>query len=204
MAAVTIDHRPHLATIIGPTVADVYRRFGEWVDKDDLLQEAAVWWYGPAQKYLPEYLTEDENHVRLRRSIWRFVARFAEREKAHAIGYEPIDQVHYHPQEIIAVLPVALDPDGIPSAGGVSDGPRAKTDPAEGGNSLAVLVDVRRALNTLTEDDIHFLSLVDDLHQDWDRIATHTATLADSARRRHLRIAERMARWLNNVEETAA
>jgi len=201
-----IDMKPYLATIIEPTVTDVHHRWGEYVDYDDLLQEAAVWWYGPGQPYLEGYLAEDENHVRLRRSIWRFVARLAEREKAQARGYEPCDQVNYHAREIIAVLGVALDPDGTPSSGGAdySGMPTAKRDPAEGGDSMAVLVDVRRALSQLTEDDLHFLTLCQDLHLDWERIAQHTDILADSARRRHLRIAERMARWLNKTEEKNA
>lgn len=198
-----IGIEPHLPTI-RLTVFDVHRRYHEYVSFDDLLSEAAVWWYGPGQKYLPEYLTEDEKHVRLRRSVWRFVARYAEKEKAHACGYEPKDQVTYHPQEILEVLPIALDPEGLPLSGAPSETRSAAADPALGNNALAVLVDVRRALATLTEDDLHFLSLVNDLHQDWDRIAAHTDTLADSARRRHLRIAERMARWLNKIEEDAA
>jgi hypothetical protein len=62
-----------------------------------------------------------------------------------------------------------------------------------------------RDLASLTEDDLHFLTLVSDLAQDWDRVAAHTATLADSCRRRHARICERMARWLNDdIEEDAA
>lgn len=186
------------------TCADVRRRYHAYVDLDDLLSEAYVWWYGPGQQYLPEYLA-DEKLVRLRRSIWRFIARYAERERAHARGYEPVDQVHYHAKEILTVLPLAMDPDGVPAVdGGYRDGPSASSDPSEGGDALAVLIDVRRALSILTEDDLHFLTLCRDLHHDWERIAAHTETLADSARRRHLRIAERMARWLNTIEENAA
>jgi hypothetical protein len=195
----------YLRAIVLPTVADVYRKFGDYVEFDDLVQEAAVWWYDPkkGQKYLTEYLSEDENHVRLRRSIWRHCAAYAQREKGARVGYLPADQYRYSPAEIIAMLPVALDPEGIPQ-GGHHEGPKPKGNLAEGNDLLAALVDVRRAVHALDEDDTHFVQLVADLRSDWDRIATYTGTLADSVRRRHARIAERMARWLNGDLEVTA
>jgi len=198
-----LDMMVYLRAIVLPTVADVYRRFGDYVEFDDLVSEAAIWWYGRGQKYLTEYLTEDENHVRLRRSIWRHCAAYAQKEKGARVGYLPLDQYRYSPAEIVAIIPVALDPEGIP-AGGHHEGPKPKGNLAETGDLLAALVDVRRALHALDEDDLHFVQLVTDLRSDWDRIATHTGTLADSVRRRHARIAERMARWLNQDLEVTA
>lgn len=205
-----IEIMPYL-DMVTLTASDVHRRWKEHVDIDDLVSEACVWWYGPGQKYLPTYLTEDENHVRLRRSIWRWCARFAERQKASAAGYEPVDQVSYPPQEIVLLLPAALNPDTVPSNGGQreDDGPRAKHDPSEGNDLLASVVDIRRALETLAEDDVQFLYLVEDLHYDWDRVVDQGGLeiLPDSARRRHDRIVDRMARFLNGntyYEETAA
>jgi len=188
--------------IVEPTIRDVHRRYAEDVDLDDLRQEAAVWWYGPGQKYLPEYTTEDDKFVRLRRSIWRFVARYAQRERAARRGYLASDQERYTPLQVIRLLPVALDPNGLPDGGGYrDDGPKPKGNLAEGGNTLAGLIDVRRALAELDSADYHFVLLSEDLACDWDRIAANLGTLADSARRRHLRIAERMARFLNNEME---
>ena len=200
--APVVAMEPHLHGIVTPTVRDVFRRYEEDVDLDDLMQEAAVWWYGPGQKYLTEYITEDEKHVRLRRSIWRYVARYAQRERAARRGYLASDQERYTPMQVLRLLPVALDPDGLPDGGGYyDDGPKAKVDPSVGGNTLAGLIDVRRALSTLTFEDQTFLVLAEDLACDWDRIGANTGTLPDSARRRQARIAERMARWLNNEED---
>lgn len=186
--------------IVNLTVYDVYRRYRDFVDVDDLRSEAAVWWYGPGQKYLDAYLTEDENHVRLRRSIWRHCARWAEGEKATQSGYHPDDQLRYRTSEILAILPTALDPEGTPEGGSVREGPAAKGNLAEGGIMLAVLVDVRRALGHLDEDDLHFLELCEELRHDWDRVVTYMDAdiLPDTARRRHARIVLRMSRWLNN------
>lgn len=183
--------------VVEATVADVHFRYAKHVDRDDLLQEAAVWWYGPGQKYLPSYLT-DASLTRLRRSIWRWCARFAEREKATLAGYEPSDQVRYSPRQVLDMLQLAMDPDGLPDGGGVHEGPAPKGNLAEGGDVLATLIDVRRALAVVPEADLHFLNLAHDLSLDWERVAAHMAGgLPDSLRRRYARIAERMARWLN-------
>lgn len=180
------------------------RRYAEWVEYDDLVGEAAVWWYSKGQKYLPEYLAE-EGQVRLRRSLHRWMVRFAERERAHRIGYHPVDQVRYSAREVLSLLRVALDPIGLPQHGfHEGQGPKRKGNLAEGGDMLASLIDVRRALAVLPADDLHLLVLADDLEHDWERISQHTETQPDSARRRHARIAERLARWLNNEEELVA
>lgn len=200
-----IDLAPYSQTIVEPTVVDVFRRYRDYVEKDDLLQEAAVWWYGPGQPYLEAYLAEDEKFVRLRRSIWRWCARYAEVQKAHARGYEAVDQYRYSPMEIIKLIPYSLDPEGLPlMAGEREEGPVAKKNLAESGDVLASWIDVRRGLAALPEDDLHFLTMADDFRYDWDRVATYTGLLADSGRRRHARLAERIARWLNRDEETTA
>lgn len=191
--------------VVHPVVHDVYRRFRDYVGLDDLMQEAACWWYGPAQKYLDRYLTEDDKHVRLRRSIWRACAKYAQAEKAVRVGYRPVDQVRYAAGEIVALLPIALDPDGLPEPGHL-EGPRPKGNLAEGGDVLAALVDIRRSVHALTEDDVRFLRLVEDCRSDWAAVAEALdgAVLADSVRRRHARIVERMARFLNNEMDVAA
>lgn len=188
--------------LVAPILADVYRRWRDYVDYEDLRSTATVWWYGKGQAYLPEYL-EDEHHVRLRRSLWRFVARYAQAEKAAQVGYLPTDQYRYTPQEVVALLSSALDPDGTPDYGGPTEGPRAHGNLAEGGDVLTALVDVRRAVEALAEDDIQFVQLVDDLRQDFDRAGELLAIQPDSARRRFQRVIERMCRWLNNEESYA-
>jgi DNA-directed RNA polymerase specialized sigma24 family protein len=135
-----------------------------------------------------------------RRSLWRWLARYAQAEKAAKVGFLPTDQYRYSPLEVSALLSPALDPDGTPGFSGPSDGPKAHGNLAEGGDILAALVDVRRAVEALTEDDVHFLQLVDDLRGDHDRAGELLGIQADSVRRRYTRVIERMCRWLNNEE----
>lgn len=200
MEAMTIEIGAHQG-LVELTVRDVHRRWREYVDLDDLMQEAHVWWYGPGQPYLAEYLT-DASKTRLRRSIWRHVAAYADKEK-RAVAPVNRDQLTYRSREVAAMLPIALDPDGLPQVAGHNEGPAPKGNLAEGGTLLAALIDVRRALDTLSEDELHFLHLCADLRNDWERVAHHTGTEANSAYRRHARIAIRLTRWLN-AQEIAA
>lgn len=190
------DHYPLIERI----ARQVANRYGGYVQTDDLTQEAMVWWYGRGQRYLPAYLA-DEDPARLTVSLRRCMESYARSEKAGLSGYEPRDQYRYSAREVIALIPVAMEPEGLPEAGH-GDGPSAKGNLAEGGDLLAALVDVRRALTALTESDLHFLTLADDCSYIWERVAARMAGgVPDSLRRRHARIAERMARWLSNEED---
>lgn len=198
--ATEVIHMDPYSTLVRSVVARCWRRYQQYVDFEDLVQEAAVWWYGKGQKYLPSYL-QDETLARISMSVYRYVDAYARAEKAARVGYQPRDQYPYNPREVLSLIPIALDPEGLPEPGH-PEGPKPKGNLAEGGDLIAALVDVRRALDALSEDDLHFLVLVDDCQGNWDRVAVRLdATVeADSLRRRHARIAERMARWLSNTD----
>lgn len=200
----TVEIGPYLEAIVLPTVKDVARKWAGYVEEADLIQEAALWWYGEAQPYLAEYVTADAAYVRLRRSIWRACATYASREKAAQVGYYPDDQYAYRPDLVAQLLPVALDPQGLPDGGGVADlaGVRVHGNLAEGGNVLAHFIDVKRAIEALSDEDRDFLATTVEFHEEWERIGRIYEIEPDSARRRHTRITERLARWLN--KEVAA
>jgi hypothetical protein len=194
------DIRPWLP-LITAKCREVLQHYLGYVELDDLVQEVAVWWYEANPESLNAYLA-DEELSRLRRSIWRVAKRYADRNRAASAGYFPEDQIRYSASEVTALIPLALDPDGIPDGGGVHDlsGIHAHGNLAEGGNVLASLVDVRRVMRHLDQGDLAFLQLVQDLHEDWDRAGELLAIQPDSARRRHDRIVERIVRSLNREE----
>lgn len=199
----TTDILPYWDAVVLPVVKAAASRYAGYLEQDDLGQEAAVWWYqDSSQKHLPAYL-EEEGFTRLRRSLWRALAKVGEIERSARVGYEPHDQVTYRPADVDKILPLALDPMGIPDGGGVPDitGIRAHGNLAEGGDVLASLLDVRAAIRSLTSGDEGFLRNVEQHRRDWDAVAELTGTLPDSVRRRHARIVERLARSLNNEIE---
>jgi hypothetical protein len=161
--AAPVDMAPYLHGIVEPTVRDVYRRYGDDVDLDDLRQEAAVWWYGPGQQYVQDYMDRGREARPAAPVDLALVRPVRRGERAAHRGYSPVDQVRYSPVAILQLLPIALDPDGMPDGGGFREGPKPKGNLAEGGDVLAMLVDVRRGVHSLTFEDQTFLVLCEDL-----------------------------------------
>lgn len=198
------DITPYLPVVRGKA-REVARHYVGIVEHTDLEQEIALWWYSVDPDALTAYL-QDVGLSRLRRAIFRVARDYSEKQRNALSGPDTFVQSRYAAAEVAAMLPVALDPDGIPEHRAVDEsGRQSKGNVAWGGNLLASLVDVRRALKTLSAEDKQFLATVDFMRGDWDRVSDVYEIEADSARRRHARIASRMAAWLNHddTEEAA-
>lgn len=65
-------------------------------------------------------------------------------------GYDPDDQFYYSRGLVAELLPIALNGPELP-ASGLTDGPGAQGDPAEGGNVQVMILDVRRVVPLMTE-----------------------------------------------------
>lgn len=192
------DIAEHLPLIKGKC-REVLRQYAAYVELDDLLQEVHIWWLQADPDTLRAYL-EDPRKLRLRRSVWRAARDAAERYRRQTGNSDPYVDVRYGASEILQLLPVALEPNGLPDGGGVREGPRPHNNLAEGGDVLASLIDVRRALAELSPDDRHYLRVVKVHAWSYEAVAPVLGVAADSARRRVARICQRMADWLNNEE----
>ena len=179
---------------------EVARRFRGYVERDDLVSEVAIWWFSSPESTLTAYVA-DERPLRLSKAVWR-VAYGAAKRARDAYGPDrPFVQERYAPRQVLELIPIALDPEGLPDGGGFSEGPKPKGNLAESGDLLAALVDVRRALHALPVEDRDALVLVDQLRWDMDRAAAAFGIEPDSARRRIARIAQRLANWLNRDDD---
>lgn len=69
------------------------------------------------------------------------------------LGYDPNDQFYYGRTLVQELIPLAVD-GPMPPAKGPTDGPAPGGDPAEGGNTLAMILDVRRAMADLPFNDL--------------------------------------------------
>lgn len=180
---------------------EVARHYPGKVDVEDLVQHVALWWYQVDTRWLAEYVTDD-TPSRLRRAIFRTARAAAERERMQAGPAEVFDQARYRAAELLQMIPVALDPGGLPGDNTIhEDGPRAHGNLAEGGDLLAALLDVRAALDWLTDEDRAFLDWMDEIRWNYDAAAIALGIAADSVRRRTLRVCERMAHYLNGETE---
>jgi RNA polymerase sigma factor (sigma-70 family) len=121
--------------------------------------------------YFNGLLEEENEAVRLanqRRIGWqmkRAIERYARKEKATRSGYQTNDESFYDVITIAQLLPYVIasvvNDTAIEQAQNlVNDGtPRKPSAPAEGGNLLATLIDIKKAYELLDEDEQKILRL---------------------------------------------
>ena len=164
------EPHPILNDIVPSVVTLVHRRYRKYVDRADLVQEAYAWLMTRVV-YFNGLLEEENETVRLanqRRIGWqmkRAIERYARKEKATRSGYQTNDESFYDVVTIAQLLPYVIasivNDTAIEQAQNlVNDGtPRKPAAPAEGGNLLATLIDIKKAYELLDEDEKKILRL---------------------------------------------
>jgi RNA polymerase sigma factor (sigma-70 family) len=164
------EPHPILNDIVPSVVSLVHRRYRKYVDRADLTQEAYAWLMTRVV-YFNGLLEEESESIRLanqRRIGWqmkRAIERYARKEKATRSGYQTNDESFYDVITIAQLLPYVIasvvNDTAIEQAQNlVNDGtPRKPSAPAEGGNLLATLIDIKKAYELLDEDEQKILRL---------------------------------------------
>lgn len=147
---------PAFFDLVPPVAGSIYRRYRQWVERDDVTQECYAWAMSRADHYAE--LLEDENPVQRvineKRISWqmrRHCERYARKEKAKKSGYQIGDESFYDTVVLGQLLPhvIASVVDGTVLETAqelINDGqPRKQSAPAEGGNLLAILIDIKKA-----------------------------------------------------------
>lgn len=150
---------------IAPGVAtSIYRRFSTYVEKEDVLQECYLWAIGRGRQ-LDDLLNDPNSFQRVineKRIAWqmrRAAERFARKEKATKSGYKIGDEAFYDTATLAQLLPHAIasavDNTVLEQAQNIiNDGqPKRQSAPAEGGNLLAILIDVKKAYLKMEQED---------------------------------------------------
>jgi DNA-directed RNA polymerase specialized sigma24 family protein len=134
----------------------VYRRYKKFVDKDDIKQECLMWAMTRLE-YINQQLSEPNtekrrhNEQKIAWQMLRVAERYARKEKAARSGYQTGDEAYYEHATLGQLLPfvIASVIDGTvleQAQEMVKDGqPRGSSSPAEGGNLLAILIDIKKA-----------------------------------------------------------
>jgi len=150
---------------IAVTVArKVHRRYHTYFDVSDLTQELSVWIVrrqDKAKEWLDHPLDSDEYKMgvkKLGKTLTRHADKYCRRLKAQKIGYEIRDEQYYPPITLTRLLPFiwseileTRDSNEPRVSGGGA--------PAEGGNYIIQLFDIRRAMLQLNEADRKILRL---------------------------------------------
>lgn len=150
---------------IATTVAHkVHKKYHTYFDVSDVVQELSIWMIKREDKvveWLDHPLDSDEYKSgvkQLAKTLTRHADRYCRRVKAQKLGYELRDEQFYPPATVAELLPhVWKDALETHEAGRprVSGG----GNPAEGGNYIVQLFDVRFALLKLPEKDREVLRL---------------------------------------------
>jgi RNA polymerase sigma factor (sigma-70 family) len=161
---------PQLNDLVPSVVTVVHRRYRKYVDRADLTQEAYAWVMTRVVYF--NGLLEDENDAvrlinqkRIAFQMRRAIERYARKEKAARSGYQTNDESFYDTVTIARLLPYIIasivNDTAIEQAQNlINDGtPRKPAAPAEGGNLLATLIDIKKAYESLDEDDKNILRL---------------------------------------------
>jgi RNA polymerase sigma factor (sigma-70 family) len=161
---------PALDDLVPSVVTTIHRRFRSYTERSDLLQEAWAFVLSRAEHF--NEILSDENEVQRKwnekKVAWqirRCLERYARKEKASKSGYHLNDEAYYDTVTIAQLLPFVIKSSITDSALEqsqilVNDGtPRKPAAPAEGGNLLAMLVDIKKAYEKLEKPEQEILRL---------------------------------------------
>tara|TARA_R110000823_G_C15933536_1_gene499737 strand:+ start:645 stop:1277 length:633 start_codon:yes stop_codon:yes gene_type:complete len=150
---------------LAPSVAyAIHRRYKHWVEKEDIAQECIAWAI-TRNVYITEQMSVESgdqlrhNEKRIAWQMKRVAERYARREKATKSGYQLQDEAYYETLMLGQLLPfvIASIIDGTvleQAQEMIRDGqPRGSSSPAEGGNLLASLIDIKKAFLELDKQD---------------------------------------------------
>lgn len=161
---IVTDLHPALYDIVPSVARVIARRFHKFVDEADVRQECYLFAASKHTKFR-ELLDEPNPEVRVQNErkigwqIKRVAERYARKEKATKVGYQIGDEAFYETTTIAQLLPFVISSilKGSPLEQGqqlVDDGqPKKPSAPAESGNFLAILIDIKRAYLLLGPED---------------------------------------------------
>lgn len=148
----------------------VHRRFRNFVEREDLKQVCYEWALSRAS-YINDQMSADtveqreHNERKIAWQMKRNAERFARKEKAAKSGYHISDEVYYESFTLGQLLPfvIASIVDGTvleQAQEMIMDGqPKGSSSPAEGGNILASLLDIKKGYLQLEAEDKDILRL---------------------------------------------
>ena len=155
--------------LIASVATVVTRRFRAHVERADVIQEAYAWAM-PKVEWLREQLLEEnkeklvQNEKRIAWQMKRACERYARKEKAVKSGYQINDEAFYETYSIAQLLAFVIKAieTVTPFEQGqvmVDDGqPKKPSAPAESGNLIAMLVDIKKAYLKLEHDERKILA----------------------------------------------
>ena len=166
----TPELHPTLYELVPSVTYVIVRKFKGWVDTDDVRQECYLWAIGRGQQFTdllnePDLKKREHNEKRIVYQMRRVAERYARKEKARKAGYKTGDEAFYDTTIIAQLIPfvIASIVNGTvleQAQEMINDGtPRKQSTPAEGGNLLAILIDIKKQYLKLEQEDKTILQM---------------------------------------------
>jgi len=155
---------PSIYDIVPSVASTVFRRYKKFVEYSDIKQEMLMWAITRAATHT-EQLSEpdlDQRRHNERLIAWQMLRvgeRYTRKQKAIKSGYQTVDEAYYEKATLGQLLPfvIASVIDGTvleQAQEMIRDGqPKGSSSPAEGGNLLATLIDIKRGYLFLEQED---------------------------------------------------
>jgi DNA-directed RNA polymerase specialized sigma24 family protein len=175
-------------------VADEYSRKFTMVARDDIKQSLYEWFVSHPKKMTEwEGFSKKSTQNLLYRSLRNQALDYCQLWKAKSLGYEVSDLFFYEPDVVEAILPAVLRGD-VTEAPIINLGmPGKPSAPAEGGNLMAMMAEVKAAYLKLNAEDRHILYHRHANSMTYSDIATELALPSDdAARMRHRRAIKKL------------
>lgn len=172
-------------------VATVNRNYVEY---EDIMQELTIWLLTHSER-VDEWLGKGSaGESKLLKALNRAGQYAVARERIKATGAEKDDLFFYTPGVIDQLLPDVWFPEWWDSSGSTAERGRGQAKPAESGNRRAMMADLRKALNSLPEDDLRLLfdRFAERPSEGGVKFAQSYGLTEDGLRRRLTRIMEKL------------
>lgn len=166
----TPELHPTLYQLVPSVSYLIAKKFKGWVERQDIKQECYLWAIGRSEQFNqllsePDFAKREQNERRIAYQMRRMAERFARKEKARKSGYQTSDEAFYDTSTIAQLIPfvIASVIEGTvleQAQEMLNDGsPRKQSTPAEGGNLLAILIDIKRAYLKIEQEDKTILQM---------------------------------------------
>lgn len=177
------------------------------IDRDDCVQELFLELLRPGVQRAVENALDADDYVAFR--CWARAAVYEREMRRQGLIFAE-DQYHYSPEVVKAALRVGLayrraDIEPAWPAGDEEDsGVRAKTDPAEGNNLQAMMLDVLRGFDALPVSDQMVLELADFLGLTLAQVGARLQVTEVAAKHLHSRAINKLIDVLGGARRMAA
>lgn len=154
----------------------IHRKYHTYFDVADLHQDLMVWVLRREEKVKEWLLTEDEEQHKigvrmLARALQRQADKYCRSKKAQSLGYQLEDEAYYSPIVLAELLPFVWA-DVVDTRDGSKPRVSGGGNPAEGGNYIIQLFDIRKGLEKLDPNDRLILQMKFYEQMTYDDIAT--------------------------------